>query len=198
MKKGRPTKRSTILDDVVQEESLNSETPPEYHELTVQDIYDYFIVRDVEHCVSTDSDKVWKLIQQFFPPSDYGHNWKTARKIFDALLARNYTLHFILDQVMRYSAAQQRMRKTVDSYVYAKTIANWLRDDLPNNTYPDLTSHLGVNKWKYDDALKAANKPPTYSTCPQCEKPFLPRDGQGYCDKCEDEIWTNYAKEYQE
>ena len=187
-KRGRPKKV------VIPFEDKPPELPIEYQAPTQQDIYNYLIIRDVEGRVFEDADGIWRYIQQVFPPSDYGHNWKSARKIFDALLARNCTLNFIFDQVMRHSASQERMRKHMESYVYTKTATNWLRDDLSNMTYPDLTTHLGSDKWRYDQALKDANKPPTMTPCPQCDQPCLP-NASGYCSSCEDEIWTNYAKE---
>ena len=190
-KRGRPKKV------VIPFEDQQPEVPLEYAALDQQDIYNYLIIRDVEGRIFKNADSVWRYIQQVFPPSDHGHDWKNARKIFDALLARNYTLNFILDQVMRHSASQERIRKTVESYAYTKTVTNWLRDDLPHNTYPDLTTHLGSDKWRYDQALKDANKPPTMTPCPQCERPCVP-NVSGYCSSCEDDMWTDYAKEVSE
>ena len=94
-KRGRPKKV------VIPFEDQQPEVPLEYAALDQQDIYNYLIIRDVEGRIFKNADSVWRYIQQVFPPSDHGHDWKNARKIFDALFARNYTLNFILDQVMR-------------------------------------------------------------------------------------------------
>ena len=77
-KRGRPKKVVIPFGDPP------PELPIEYQALTQKDIYNYLIKRDVEGRVFEDADGIWRYIQQVFPPSDYGHNWKSARKIFDA------------------------------------------------------------------------------------------------------------------